>query len=737
MKPFRTVITLAMLLMATAALGLSPASNPGHQVDPADIQNHKAGADVLLTGPFTSAIQTALTNLGVPYDVNGTSDWDTIDLASYEHVFVGCDGSSAADAEFQALAVYVSGGGSLHFFGGHNILPFNQGLNDHLVQIDLANINFLYSPTNNDFQSQDGLSYLNSGLTNGNFASGAYSARITDPAAHVLAINGTGHPVLVNKAIGNGRVDVFVYSPFDSYWTAPADAVFLETLVGNMMAGAPRAAVLGNTQTYLQNALNDLGVAFDTATSADLTGFDFSVYQDVFVGADGFNPNDASVQTLAAFAAAGGALHYIGGASGLDFTTAVNAHLMQVDLVNYLWNTNTTPPDFTAASPVKPLAFGLATPYDFVVTPATYYQLRITDPAAIVAGSNGDGFPVLATKALGAGLVNLHVNSPRFYSDPNDFAWFRQVVLNMLVQGGPMNLAVNDVPNDQGRQVRLSWDRSRFDSPNSAYLITDYAIWRRADGGTAKAYPEGTWDFVATVPARGELTYQTVVPTLCDSTDAGICLSEFFVSATTADPLTYFDSEPGSGYSVDNLAPAAPLNLNLAAGELYWDEAPEADFDYFTVYGSESPVFDPAAEVVAHTTDPQFVVLGQTYNHYYVTTTDFAGNEGEAAALQFVSNTPLPDLARNQLHANVPNPFNPQTAIKFELATVQRVSLTVFDVNGRRVRTLIQGETLGATSHERVWNGQDDSGRQAAAGVYFYLLQGEDFADTKRMVMVK
>jgi hypothetical protein len=72
------------------------------------------------------------------------------------------------------------------------------------------------------------------------------------------------------------------------------------------------------------------------------------------------------------------------------------------------------------------------------------------------------------------------------------------------------------------------------------------------------------WDYLLTVPARGDSVYQTVVTTTCDSTAEGLCSNAFFVSAMTPDPLVFFDSAPDTGYSVDNLPPGAPQSLAVS-----------------------------------------------------------------------------------------------------------------------------------------------------------------------------
>ena len=88
------------------------------------------------------------------------------------------------------------------------------------------------------------------------------------------------------------------------------------------------------------------------------------------------------------------------------------------------------------------------------------------------------------------------------------------------------------------------------------------------------------------------------------------------------------------------------------------------------------------------------------------------------------------------LHAARPNPFNPRTELSFELFDSGPVTLEVFDLTGRRVRTLVQ-EFRGAGTHEVVWRGLDESGRRVASGVYLYKLRAGSFVETRRMVLLK
>ena len=91
-----------------------------------------------------------------------------------------------------------------------------------------------------------------------------------------------------------------------------------------------------------------------------------------------------------------------------------------------------------------------------------------------------------------------------------------------------------------------------------------------------------------------------------------------------------------------------------------------------------------------------------------------------------------------RLHGNWPNPFNASTTIAFDVSGIVPVHLVVYDVLGRRVRTLYSGELLTAGHYRTSWNGRDDEGRPAASGVYLYqLIAGEDFTAVGRMALVR
>ena len=88
------------------------------------------------------------------------------------------------------------------------------------------------------------------------------------------------------------------------------------------------------------------------------------------------------------------------------------------------------------------------------------------------------------------------------------------------------------------------------------------------------------------------------------------------------------------------------------------------------------------------------------------------------------------------LYQNHPNPFNPETSIRFSLPFKQDVSLSIFDMMGRKVRmTTVKSAEPG--HHVIKWNGKNQNGTVASAGVYFYQLHTPSFSMTKKMILLK
>ena len=109
---------------------------------------------------------------------------------------------------------------------------------------------------------------------------------------------------------------------------------------------------------------------------------------------------------------------------------------------------------------------------------------------------------------------------------------------------------------------------------------------------------------------------------------------------------------------------------------------------------------------------------------------DILVNDGSPTG---VGDTPS---AATRLEPNYPNPFNPSTTIPFTLARDARVTLRIYDVNGRAVTTLVDGERA-AGPHEAHWDGRDAHGLRVSSGVYLARVEADGTTDTRKLVLLK
>ena len=88
------------------------------------------------------------------------------------------------------------------------------------------------------------------------------------------------------------------------------------------------------------------------------------------------------------------------------------------------------------------------------------------------------------------------------------------------------------------------------------------------------------------------------------------------------------------------------------------------------------------------------------------------------------------------LSQNYPNPFNATTEIRFSLARASDVTLTIYNLLGQEVKTLVNGRT-SAGEHRVAWDGTDASGKPCGTGVYLYQLQTTDASQSRKMLLLK
>lgn len=358
----------------------------------------------------------------------------------------------------------------------------------------------------------------------------------------------------------------------------------------------------------------------------------------------------------------------------------------------------------------------------------------------------------------------------------------------------PTITSVADVPSDQGGQVTVTWDKSRIETV-MAMVIDQYSVWRmlpvaqfqallaRGEKGIDPAvlgrYTDTAptisgdapasepiyyismvsgaatgWELLDHVDATNSPTYSDQVSTLFDYTPSDPGTHYFMVIAHGSDHFDFWESRPDSGCSIDNIPPSQPsefsgsqsyeppgLFLAWGAGGL---SAPSSDdFSHYALYRDVLPDFETGPDnriyegVDAEYFDDEWRWDSGFY--YMVRTVDIHGNESGAAFLgpyDITGDETHVVPAVTYLTQNIPNPFNPSTTIQFGLASRELVTLSIYDVSGRLVRTLVN-EPREAGLYTQSWDGRSAKNRTVASGVYFYRLRAGTFSETKKMILTR
>ncbi len=298
----------------------------------------------------------------------------------------------------------------------------------------------------------------------------------------------------------------------------------------------------------------------------------------------------------------------------------------------------------------------------------------------------------------------------------------------------PVVTKIFDVPNDNGRHVFVTWNASKNDGMKNN-PVAKYSIWR---------LDNDVWTFAVEVPAISQAMYSAIAVTIFDSTKTdGMYLSTFKVIAHGLNPILIAASEPDSGYSLDNLAPQVPTSFAAALqgnnAALSWEKNVDTDLRYYAVYRSTLPNFTISSDNrIARVADNAFidVTVQSGYTYYYkITAIDYSGNESGTSKETALMITDVADgtgipTAFN-LYQNYPNPFNPSTTISFDLPNSEFVTLTIYDVLGKQVTSLVN-EFKNAGRYSIRF----DAAR-LSSGMYFYKISAGNFTQIKKFILMK
>lgn len=415
-----------------------------------------------------------------------------------------------------------------------------------------------------------------------------------------------------------------------------------------------------------------------------------------------------------------------------------------------------------------------------IIPSERYYYLEIDLSENISAKNIKSDFIVKVDFSIsnGGSRIVMDAGTPftnhNIYFDSDDNKWYYSKYgrkINALISylDKAEIMSVQDVPNDQGGKVLVSWHASQNDQIQIPRPISQYVLWHKVDPDLGKIQMQNLinvpsvdefnaygaraqkndvvligsatsgdlWRFVVAVPAHPDwLEYSALAETWKDSTIVnGLYLNYYIVSAYDKSDC-FVDSEIGSGYSVDNLAPEAPKNFQAQKNSngvmLSWDTSEARDFKYYALYRNDK------SEPICLTTEVSYldtaVVINSNYN-YRLTAFDFSGNEGRSAEITilftYVSDNQDPVPNKYMVYNNYPNPFNSITTIKFSLPITGRVTIKILNVHGQEITTLLNCEK-SAGYHSVSWNADNNS-----SGVYFYTIETGSYKEMKKMALIK
>ncbi len=272
-----------------------------------------------------------------------------------------------------------------------------------------------------------------------------------------------------------------------------------------------------------------------------------------------------------------------------------------------------------------------------------------------------------------------------------------------------------------GQWSSFAFDWQDYDTDGNL-LYYDEAGWNSNIGyGSTTAW--GMCKFVQ--PATSYL-YRVEFWTADITTDIDIYVYDDFSGGTLSNLLASKLNVSFAEAGYHSVALDAPLEITIGEDFYIAVKITDASYNYPICLDGDGPI-ETATTYISGS--------GSSWSD--VTTDDVCIRARTSVDLPVAVADEPPQLAHQfSLSNNYPNPFNPTTTIMYSLARRAQVELSIYNLLGQKVTTLVN-ETVPAGYHSAVWNGTDDSGNQVASGVYLYQLRAGDYVESKKMILLK
>ena len=263
------------------------------------------------------------------------------------------------------------------------------------------------------------------------------------------------------------------------------------------------------------------------------------------------------------------------------------------------------------------------------------------------------------------------------------------------------------------------------------------ANYNDIEGGYGIGFGNIDADPLFTNPDSGDFTLQQGSPCI----DAGIADLDW---DGIEDITDYFGSAPDMGAFEFFIAGPTGLQFTIedASVTLTWDPITDDNLIYYTVERSTDSLF--STDLITNIPQENFftdndlewdteyyyrvaALVGSYYSYYsdiISVTLEWLGVDNDGLPTSYM------------IHQNYPNPFNPVTTLRYDLPEDALVNITIYDMMGRQVSTLVSSQQSAGYKSVQ-WNATNDKGAPVSAGLYLYTIQAGEFRQTKKMVLLK
>ena len=283
----------------------------------------------------------------------------------------------------------------------------------------------------------------------------------------------------------------------------------------------------------------------------------------------------------------------------------------------------------------------------------------------------------------------------------NSIIWDNATPAEVSIESGSVDIIYSDIDGGWDGGGNIDDDPLFTDADNGDFTLQPGSPC--IDAGTADTdsdWEDDITDYFGSAPDMGAFEYFIAGPTGLQFTieDASVTLTW---DPITDDNLIYYSVER----STDSLF-STDLVTNSPQENFFTDNDLEWDTEYYYRVSA---------------------LVGSYYSYYsdvISVTMEWLG----------VDNDGLP--TSYNIHQNYPNPFNPVTTLRYDLPEDALVNITIYDMMGRKVSTLVSSQQSAGYKSVQ-WNATNDAGSPVSAGLYLYMIQAGDFRQTKKMVLLK